>query len=451
MIELPTPKIFTVSEMTRSIKVLLETEFPFVTVTGEVSNLRQPFSGHIYFTLKDEGAQIQAVLFKQQQRYSTTPTRDGDQVICRGRIAVYEPRGSYQMIVDFIEAKGVGLLQVEFEACKQKLAAEGLFDRKHKQKIPLLPERVALVTSPSGAAVHDFLVVASKRFPSMPVEIVPVAVQGENAAQEIRAALAALNRREDISVIVLCRGGGSLEDLWPFNNEQLARAIFASTIPVVSAVGHEIDFTIADFVADLRAPTPSAAAEMIIPDRVQLLERVASLGYRLSRMINDQLVTLARRVQTQQRILGDPRALLTNYTLRLDHQSLAMVHAITRKTEGLQRRMGIISSHLQKENPAHRIAAQGQHLSDVIRRMRLAGKMVVSRKQNEVRQVVAVLEAMGPERVLGRGYAIVRDIGSMAVLRSVDQTAPGKNVAVQLHDGKLLCEVKELQGEERPE
>ena len=263
MIDLPTPRILTVTELTRSIRGILETEFPFITVSGEISNLRQPYSGHVYLTLKDENSQIKAVLFKLQQKYLRELPADGQKVICRGRISVYEPRGEYQLIIDYLERLGTGELQVAFGMLKQKLADEGLFDPVTKKEIPRFPARIALVTSPEGAALHDFLKVALERYPSQPIEIFPVRVQGKEAATEITNALVQLNQLQRSEVIVLCRGGGSIEDLWPFNEESVARAIYASHIPVVSAVGHEIDYTIADFVADLRAPTPSAAAETI--------------------------------------------------------------------------------------------------------------------------------------------------------------------------------------------
>jgi exodeoxyribonuclease VII large subunit len=258
MLDIPSPRILTVTELTKSIRGILETEFPFVTVTGEISNLRQPYSGHLYFTLKDENSQLKAVLFKTQQKYLRELPEEGQEVICRGRISVYEPRGEYQLIIDFVERLGTGELQIAFENLKLKLAQEGLFAQEAKKEIPQFPSRVALVTSPEGAALYDFLKVALQRFPSQPIEIYPVRVQGKEAAPEICEALAVLNRLKRSNVIVLCRGGGSIEDLWPFNEESVARAIFQSAIPVVSAIGHEIDFTIADFVADLRVPTPTS-------------------------------------------------------------------------------------------------------------------------------------------------------------------------------------------------
>ena len=259
------PAILTVSQISRSIRTLLEGEFRFISVSGEISNLSRPYSGHSYFTLKDEGAQLRAILFKGQQRFLAKDINDGQQVICHGRISVYEPRGDYQLIVDSIDFHGAGALQLQFEKLKNRLAVEGLFDQARKKMIPMFPRKIVLITSPTGAAVHDFLKVWRNRQWGATIQIFPVRVQGIGAAEEIAAAIATVNRELDSDIIVLCRGGGSLEDLWAFNEECVARAIADSTLAIVTAIGHEVDFTIADFCADLRAPTPTGAAEQIIP------------------------------------------------------------------------------------------------------------------------------------------------------------------------------------------
>ena len=445
MTEPPIPKILTVTEITRSIKGMLETGFPFVTVTGEVSNLSRPLSGHLYFTLKDATAQLQAVLFKPQQRYIAALPRAGDQVICRGRISVYEPRGNYQLIVDFMEARGAGDLQLALEQRKQRLAAEGLFAEENKKALPLLPARVALVTSPSGAAVHDFLTVAGKRFPSLPIEIFPVRVQGQGAAAEIREAILLLNQRKNSEVIVICRGGGSLEDLWPFNDESLARAIHGSKIPVVSAVGHEIDFTIADFVADCRAPTPSAAAEMVIPDREVLLDRVGSqrqrLLARISRIIDDR----RDQVRTLLRLLGDPRTLLPHFLLRLDHCQTAMIRAMTDGLIARQGRLGNINARLLEQTPVHQLATRKQRVAELSRRMRTMVLVLLSRKENRLKQTISLLEAVGPTAVLNRGYAIVRARPGGEVIRAGRQVTRGQALDILLHRGRLECEVTRIE------
>ncbi len=289
-------QVQSVSELTRSIRGLLETQFSFVTVTGEISNMRRPYSGHLYFTLKDADAQIKVVLFKNQQRYLSAPLQDGEQVICRGRISVYEPRGEYQIIADFVENQGTGTLQIAFDRLKKRLDAEGLFDADRKKELPFLPEKIFLVTSPSGAALFDFLNIAATRFPGVPIVIFPVRVQGDGAAEEISRAISLLNSREKSGVIVLCRGGGSLEDLWAFNEEQVAYAIEASQLPVVSAVGHEVDFTIADFVADHRSPTPTAAAKDVLPDGEALRQHLEALQARITNGMTRKIESLRQKI-----------------------------------------------------------------------------------------------------------------------------------------------------------
>ncbi|MCK5229327.1 MAG: exodeoxyribonuclease VII large subunit, partial [Desulfobulbaceae bacterium] len=308
-------RIQSVTEITRSIKGLLESGFNFVTVVGEISNLRRPYSGHLYFTLKDRESQLKAVMFRSQQRYLRTNPGEGTEVICAGRISVYEPRGEYQLIVDVMDLKGEGELRIAFDRLKKRLAEEGLFDESRKQRLPLLPESVALVTSPSGAALFDFLKIAGSRLHSVPIEIFPVRVQGQGAADEIVKALTLLNKRKKASVIVLCRGGGSIEDLWPFNEEKVARAVHASKIPVVSAIGHEIDFTISDFVADYRAPTPSAAAEAVIPDGAAMRERISFFKQQLTRTVTKNIDDHRANLEIFGKMLRDPTSMLSHFML----------------------------------------------------------------------------------------------------------------------------------------
>jgi len=289
-----TNTVQSVTEITRSIKGILEHGFAFVAVNGEISNLRRPYSGHLYFTLKDDNAQLKAVLFKSQSRYLEKELRDGAQVICRGRVSVYEARGDYQIIVDSVDFAGAGAKHLAFEKLKRRLEAEGLFAADHKLPLPFLPHKIALITSPQGAAVHDFLKIASRRFPAVPIEIYPAPMQGEQAAAAIIQALELIQKR-DCDVIVICRGGGSLEDLWPFNNEELARKIYNCSLPVVSAIGHEVDFTILDLVADERSPTPTAAAEAVLPDCRVLSQTVSQNRNHLIEAMNRRLTALRQR------------------------------------------------------------------------------------------------------------------------------------------------------------
>ena len=449
------PKTMTVTELTRSIRGILETEFPFVTVTGEISNLRQPYSGHMYFTLKDEDSQLKSVLFKPQQKYLRELPDDGQQVICRGRISVYEPRGEYQLIIDFIERLGAGELQVAFENLKQKLAREGLFDQDHKKEIPQFPSRVALVTSPEGAALYDFLKVALQRFPSQPIEIFPVRVQGKEAAPEICAALAALNDLKRSDVIVLCRGGGSIEDLWPFNEESVARAIYGSIIPVVSAVGHEIDFTIADFVADVRAPTPSAAAEAVVPNRRILSDHIQRLKLILSRTVLQKLHDKRQQVRMQQRMLGDPRSLVSHYFIYMDNVYTSLVHCYKSMLYKRCMELETLSGRLHKLSPVQQLAYKQEWTRELSRRLRSMILQQLKKKRDRLSAAATLLHAMGPMEVLGRGYAVVRS-GPHAkppgeLIRSVRQVKVGQKLEVILQEGKLGCKVAEIKEDGRDE
>ena len=312
------PKIYTVSSLTEAIKSLLEETFDFVWVEGEISNFARPTSGHYYMTLKDQNAQIRAVMFKMQAYYLKFVPEDGMKVIVRGRIGLYEPRGEYQIIIDYLEPLGVGALAAAFEQVKKKLLLEGVFDEKKKRPIPFLPKRVALITSPTGAAVKDFLRIAYRRMPRLDVTVVPVRVQGDEAAADIVEALDIVNKELDIDVIILTRGGGSLEDLWPFNQEEIAYAIRRSTIPVISAVGHEVDLTISDLAADLRAPTPSGAAELVIQDKEILEKNIKNLSMRLEMALNGVIERFKDKAKNLSSRIRDPRRNLADIWLRLD-------------------------------------------------------------------------------------------------------------------------------------
>ena len=448
MLDLPTPRILTVTELTRSIRGILETEFPFVTVTGEISNLRQPYSGHLYFTLKDEDSQLKAVLFKAQQKYLRDLPDDGQQVICRGRISVYEPRGEYQLIIDYVERLGTGELQIAFEKLKLKLAQEGLFDQAHKKDIPQFPSRIALVTSPEGAALYDFLKVALQRLPSQPIEIYPVRVQGKEAAPEICEALAELNRLKRSDVIVLCRGGGSIEDLWPFNEENVARAIYESNIPVVSAIGHEIDFTIADFTADLRAPTPSAAAEAVVPNRVILAEHLQRLKHILSKTVLQKIREKRHQVIMQQRMLGDPRSIVSHYFIYLDNVYSSLVHGFNTFLYKRTMHLESVSGRLHKLSPIQQLVYQQQWTRELTRRLRSIMSQQLIKKRARLSAAATLLDAMSPMGVLGRGYAVVRsgprEKPPGELIRSSRQVTVGKDLEVILQEGTIGCEVTEI-------
>ncbi|MFA7382991.1 MAG: exodeoxyribonuclease VII large subunit [Desulfurivibrionaceae bacterium] len=434
-------KIQTVSELTQSIRGALEVSFPFVTVVGEISNLRCPYSGHLYFTLKDDTAQIKAVLFKPQQRYLSCPPKDGMMVVCRGRISLYEARGEYQLIVDSLAEKGAGALQLAFDLLKRKLAAEGFFAEGRKKPLPLLPEKIALITSPSGAAVHDFLSMAGKRFAAVPIEIIPVRVQGTGAMEDIIEAITLCNDRGQSDVIVICRGGGSLEDLWTFNEERLAKAIAGSQIPIVSAIGHEIDITIADLVADFRAPTPTAAAEAVVPSREQLHARLDNLKNRLSKTFSDRLAFFRHTIASHKKILGDPTSLLDQFRLTTDHALASLQFAFSRTIHRRQLTLAGLCQVLAGHNPEQRLEYQRQKVHVLGRRLAQAMLRHLERKRTAFEINAGLLHAISPLAVLGRGYSIVQK-NDGAVIRSCTEVQPGEKISITLARGGIECEVK---------
>ena len=434
-------KIFNVSELTNSIKHILEGRFPFISVAGEISNLRKPHSGHLYFTLKDDRAQIKAVLFKMQQRYLEKLPQDGQMVLCRGRISVYEPRGDYQLIIDGLDFHGAGALQLAFEQLKKKLAAQGLFNQADKKKIPPLPRHITLVTSPTGAAVQDFIRIADNRCPLVDISIYPVSVQGETAATEIRQAIIDINSRLDTDVIVLCRGGGSIEDLWAFNDEQLARTIHQSTLPVVSAVGHEIDFTIADFAADLRAPTPSGAAELLIPDKDALTDRVHALRHRLVHVMESTLNQSHNRLALYRQQLAGAAQPVDTMMIRLDYLSTNLEHAIHQVLTTGDTRFQQLKMRLRHNTPLQILLLHRQRVQTLHQRLQLA----IARKYDEKKQILdrssALLDAVSPLSTLSRGYAVALKKSNRTVLTSISQVRQEEEIEIILHRGRLDCSV----------
>jgi exodeoxyribonuclease VII large subunit len=437
-----TRRILTVSELTGQIKSLLENSFAFVWVGGEISNFRSPGSGHYYFTLKDESSQIAAVMFRNQNRLLKFMPADGMSIIGLGRISVYEPRGSYQIILEYVEPAGVGALQIAFERLKQRLAAEGYFDERHKQRLPFLPQKICVITSPTGAVVHDIITVAIRRFPNMPLQIVPVKVQGVGCENEIAAALELVNRRADTDVIILARGGGSLEDLQAFNTERVAMAIFNSRIPVVSAVGHETDFTIADFIADVRAPTPSAAAELVVPDKNELKRRCVEVQSKLYSIIFNYLSSHNKTISDLTRRLKDPRKKVQELWIRIDDmvgrlRRLAVMH-LRRENErwcGLSRR-------LQASSPINRVRNSQLELEQINYNISLYFKIMLQKNKSSLREARAKLEALNPMAVLRRGYSVTRSLPDGRVVTDPDHVALGQDLEVMVAEGSLFCNVK---------
>jgi exodeoxyribonuclease VII large subunit len=348
--------LYTVSQINRLSRELLENQLGQVCIEGEISNLSQPSSGHIYFSLKDAQAQLRCAMFKNWNRQLNFKLKEGLQVIATGQVSLYEPRGDYQLIVEQLDESGLGDLQKAFEALKKQLQAAGFFDKTHKKPLPKFPKSVGIITSPTGAAIHDILHVSKRRFPGIPIIVYGAAVQGEQAKHDIKRAIETANRRQECDVLIVGRGGGSLEDLWPFNEIMVAEAIFASHIPIVSAVGHEVDFTIADFVADLRAPTPSAAAEMIFPEKAYFLQTISQHFSRLYRFITQQFTHHQHRLALMQTKLKHPKQILRETSQRLDNLELRLTQCIQNKLKHHRHKLAMLEIVLNAYNPKTTLA-----------------------------------------------------------------------------------------------
>jgi exodeoxyribonuclease VII large subunit len=438
------PHIYTVSGLTREIRDRLETHFSLVWVSGEVSNLRQPLSGHYYFTLKDAGAQLKAVLFKGNHQHLRFKPQEGSQFLCRGRLTVYEPRGEYQLVVDYLEPLGLGALAQAFEALKTRLAAEGLFDPALKKPLPFLPRKLALVTSPTGAAVRDFLRLIRQRYPNLEILIYPVKVQGVEAAAEIARALDDLSGYPGVEVIVLARGGGSLEDLWPFNEEAVARAIHRCRVPVVSAVGHEVDVTIADFAADVRAPTPSAAAELVVPDKAELLRRLGRRSAGLVRALRGRLEGARRHLGLLARGLPDMKRLLVDLRLKADERGEILLRRLRRHLAGQRQRLRLHSSRLVLLSPRRAVAASRQQLINLGQRLLSDWQRDQQSRRRHLEYCQSHLEKLNPLAILQRGYAVATRLPEETVIRDAFQVPRGAPVRVRVARGRLDCEVTEV-------
>jgi exodeoxyribonuclease VII large subunit len=438
------PQIYTVSSLTREIRERLETGFSLVWVSGEVSNLRVPVSGHCYFTLKDPGAQLRAVLFRGNHQHLRYKPEEGREILCRGRITVYEARGEYQLIVDYLEPLGLGALAQAFEALKTRLAGEGLFDQARKRPLPFLPRRLALVTSPTGAVVRDFLRLQRRRFPGVEVLIRPVKVQGPEAAGEIVQALTELPAYPGIEVIILARGGGSLEDLWPFNEEAVARAIYHCPVPVVSAVGHEVDFTIADFVADVRAATPSHAVELVLPDRTELMRRLTRLRASLQRAWGRQLEGERRHLAAVSRRLPDLRRRLTELRLGLDEKGEGLARRVSRRLTDRRQDLRTAAARLALLSPGRTAAEWRRRLQHLTPRLALAWQGVIQTRRRHLEYAATHLQQLDPMAVLQRGYAVATTLPEGTVIRDAAQAPPGSRVRVRVAKGKLDCEVLDI-------
>jgi exodeoxyribonuclease VII large subunit len=442
----PEKRILTVSQLTSLVREVLEENFEYVWVEGEVSNLSQPSSGHVYFTLKDAGAQLRCVMFRGAARVLRFKPKDGMGVIVRGRVTVFEPRGDCQLIVEYLEPRGVGALQLAFSQLKERLAGEGLFAETHKKPLPRFPRRIGVVTSATGAAIHDILNILNRRFANLEILVRPVRVQGEGAASEIAEAIRDFNRYRDIDVMIVGRGGGSLEDLWAFNEETVARAIFASRIPVVSAVGHELDFTIADFVADLRAPTPSAAAELVIRSKDELESGLSALTHRLKMGMHSYLGGLVGEVEVLEHSLKDPTMLLGNLAQRLDsiqeRLNTSVRNGMSRKIQHL----ASLHNHLRLVTPSLRIERARESLQSLASRGENGFRRGLAGKHETAAVTAGRLHSLSPLLTLGRGYAVATLLPHHSVVRDGRTLTRGDRLELTFQHGGALCVVEKSRG-----
>lgn len=441
----PAPRhVLTPSTLNRLVRDLLGDALPQVWIEGELSNVAKPASGHLYFTLKDSGAQVRCAMFRPKAGALRFRPTDGMQVLIRAKVGLYEPRGEFQLVAEYMEPAGEGALQREFEQLKARLAAEGLFDSDRKRALPRFARRIAVITSATGAAVRDVLSVLARRWPLADVEVLPVPVQGREAPPAIVSMLRKASASGRYDVLLLTRGGGSLEDLWAFNEEAVARAIHASAVPVVSAVGHEIDFSIADFVADLRAPTPSAAAELLVPDAVAIERQLQQWQQRLLTLQQRQLQSHAQRVDhLMARLQAQrPQARLARDQQRLLELKRRLASALREQAQLRQARLERLHARLLAQHPKTRLPLLTRRLAEQDARLRRAMTHILERRQTQLQHAAHALHAVSPLATLERGYAIVFDADGQ-VLRSAKGVAPGTPLRARLADGELSVQVSD--------
>ena len=443
--------IYTVSRLNQTVRMLLEQQMGQVWISGEISNFTQPASGHWYFTLKDDGAQVRCAMFRNSNRRVTFRPQHGQQVLVRANITLYEPRGDYQIIVESMQPAGVGLLQQQFEQLKQKLSQEGLFDAQHKQPLPSPAHQIGVITSKTGAALHDILHVLQRRDPSLPVVIYPTAVQGDDAPAQIVRAIQLANQRAECDVLIVGRGGGSLEDLWSFNDERVARAIFASRIPIVSAVGHETDVTIADFIADLRAPTPSAAAEVVSRNQQELLRQIQGQQQRLEMAMDyffanlqQQFTRLHHRLQQQH-----PQLRLARQQTTLDRLRQRLNHAVENRLRLATQQQQRVTQRLNQQQPQGRIHRAQTRIQQLEYRL----SQLITARLGSTRQrfgtAIAQLEAVSPLATLARGYSVTTATDGK-VLKKTKQVKAGDLLTTRVEDGLIESQVTGIQSVKPP-
>lgn len=435
--------VYTVSRLNKEVRLLLESGLPVLWLEGELSNFAAPASGHWYFSLKDAQAQVRCAMWKQRNSLLRFRPKEGMHVLARARVGLYEPRGEYQLIVEHLEEAGEGALKREFEKLKTRLAGEGLFAAERKRPLPAVPRRIGVVTSPTGAAIHDILRVLRARFPAAAVLVYPTAVQGAAAVPEIVRAIESASRRSECDVLIVARGGGSLEDLWCFNDERVARAIAACRVPTISGVGHEVDVTIADFVADLRAPTPSAAALAAVPDKAAWLEMLMQLEARfaaaMGRALRTQLLALGgvtRRLQ-----ISHPGAKLAQHTQRLDDLELRLRSSLRGALLHNRQRLEVLGARLWRENPRHRLEALCAHAAALRQRLTSALSGSLGALEQRLALAARTLDAVSPLATLSRGFAVVTRTQDGQLLRDASQAPAGTEIEARLSKGRVRATV----------
>lgn len=445
----PVKEVYAVSRLVREARGVLEGSFLLIWVEGELSNLAMPASGHIYFTLKDEVAQVRCAMFKMRNRQLRFTPKNGLHVLLRARVTLYEGRGEFQLVVEHMEEAGSGALQRAYEALKHRLGEAGLFDQAHKKPLPTLPQTIGVVSSPDGAAVHDIVTVLKRRFAIANIIIYPVVVQGSDSAQQITDAINSANKHQQCDVLIVSRGGGSLEDLWSFNNESVARAIFASELPVISAVGHEIDFTIADFVADVRAATPSIAAEISVPDSVDLVDKLQHYQRQLNRLIMHELQQKRQRLDHCAVRLTHPLASIAAQLDKLAMLADRLHQQMKQTLPQLQFHYATIVKRMQLISPLATIHRQQKYGQQVQQRLHSTMQQRCQNEQLQLQQQIRTLAAVSPLSTLERGYSITTLVETDQVIQQSDQISLNQHINVRLQQGQLRCQIKEIKHDQR--
>jgi len=438
----PVKEVYAVSRLVREARGVLEGSFPLIWVEGEISNLAMPASGHIYFTLKDEAAQVRCAMFRNRNRNVRFKPENGMQILLRVRVTLYEGRGEFQLVVEHMEEAGSGALQRAYDALKHRLGDAGLFDQAHKKKLPAIPRCIGIVSSPTGAAVHDMLTVLNRRFPAANVILYPVAVQGADSAGQIREAILLAEQRQECDVLIIGRGGGSLEDLWSFNDEQLAHVIFNCDIPIISAVGHEVDFTIADFVADVRAPTPSVAAELAVPDASEWSNKLTNLSRRLNLLMQHYLQNEQRNIKQLQQRLPHPSTQISQQMQRLDRLEQQLQRAWSQIIRLKRQKLDYWAVRLK--HPQANIDLQQSKLKQIKQQLHSVMQSLLQKHKTQLSQQMRMLSAVSPLSTLERGYSIATVAKTGQVLRNSADAELGQQINVRLQQGQLVCNIQEI-------